>query len=191
MYTIATLHDLRRHLNLEVTESAADDDLLRNLEDASHLIESLTERRYCPRIETIQVSLDPENPRELILPDDLLELHAIADEGGEIDLADIRALPNDGEAPASILQLVNGAAFRFSSSPIDALAVSGIWGWHDRWSRAWRDSGDTVLDDTLAAGASVINVGDVTAEDQDGFSPRFHVGHLLRIESEYLQGDSD
>ena len=52
MYTIATLTDFRRHLNLSDTDTDADHDLLRALQKASHFIESLTQRRYCPYIET-------------------------------------------------------------------------------------------------------------------------------------------
>ena len=42
MYTIATLEDLRRHLNLGEGDRGSDDALLRALQDASHLIESAT-----------------------------------------------------------------------------------------------------------------------------------------------------
>ena len=52
MYTIATLQDLRRHLQLEETDRAADADLQQALQKASHLIETLTGRRFCPFLET-------------------------------------------------------------------------------------------------------------------------------------------
>ena len=187
MYTIATLHDLRRHLNLGDTDNADDETLRRTLQQASHLIESLTGRRFCPHVATRMVSLDPSNPRELILPADLLELRAISDGGGELDIAAISRLPSGKDAPASILQRTDGAPFRASESRSDTASVSGVWGWHDRWSNAWRDSGDAVDDGTLSADATVVSVSDTTEANQDGLSPRFHVGHLLRIESEYLR----
>ncbi len=187
MYTIATLHDLRRQLNLSAADTADDADLLRRLEEASSLVESMTLRQFCPQLATRSISIDPAHPQELILPDDLLELHAIRDDGGTIELAKICRLPSDQDLPASVLQRADGAPFRFSDSPSDAVNVTGIWGWHDRWSVAWRDSGDTVGDNPLSATATVISVSDVAGLDQDGFRPRFHVGHLLRIAAEYLR----
>ena len=187
MYTIATLHDLRRQLHLADADAAHDDELLRTLQEASHLIESLTGRRFCPQLATRTLSLDPRNPRELTLPADLLELRAISDGGGELDLAEIRLLPADRDAPASLLRRRDDGLFRNNESDADALRISGVWGWHDRWSQAWRDSGDSVGDAALSATASTIGVSDAMAADQDGARPRFQVGHLLRIEGEYLR----
>ena len=187
MYTIATLHDLRRHLQLADTDTADDDKLLRNLQQASHLIESLTGRRFCPYLATRAVTLTPSNPSALILPADLLELTAISAGGGALDIAEIRLLPPDQDAPASVLRRVDGSPFPLAVAQERDITVRGVWGWHDRWSTAWRDSGDTVSDAALLAEASVIHVNNTAAADQDGRSPRFHVGHLLRIDMEYLR----
>lgn len=187
MYTIATLEDLRRHLNLGDGDSGSDNDLLRALQEASHLIESATLRRYCPRVETLEVQPDRSNPSALILPDDLLELRAVNDDGGALDIADLVALPRQSDEPASILQLKQGAAFRFGLSADAPVSVSGVWGWHDRWSAAWRDSGDQVSEHALSASATLIGVSDSAGADEDGGRPRFHVGHLLRIDGEYLR----
>lgn len=187
MYTIATLEDLRRQLHLGDGDSDSDDALLRALQEASHLIESATLRRYCPRIETLEVRPDRSNPRVLILPDDLLELRAVNDEGGALDLADLVALPRQGDEPASILQLKPGGFFRLGLSPVGSVSVSGVWGWHDRWSQAWRDSGDHLSEHALSASSTLIDVAESEGADEDGARPRFHVGHLLRIDGEYLR----
>lgn len=187
MYTIATLEDLRRQLNLGDADSGSDGALLRALQDASHLIESATLRRYCPRVETLDVKPDRSNPSALILPDDLLELRAVNDDGGAIDLADLVALPRQGDAPASILQRKRGAAFRLGLSPVASVSVTGVWGWHDRWPTAWRDSGDQVSENPLTASATQLGVADSEGADEDGGRPRFHIGHLLRIDGEYLR----
>ena len=188
MYTIATLHDLRRHLNLAPTDASSDADLLRCLQQASHLIESLTQRRYCPTVGSRRASVQPTNPEELILPDDLLTLTSLHNgDGSSMRLEDVRRVPSHSDVPASVLQLVNGARFVYDESPVDAISISGIWGWHDRWARAWRDSGDAVQDDPLSASAATLSVADADGADLDGISPRFQVGHLLRIESEYLR----
>lgn len=188
MYTIATLHDLRRHLNLAPTDTSSDDDLRRCLQQASHIIESLTRRQYCPTVESRRASMQPTNPEELVLPNDLLVLTALSNgDGGSISLHDVRRAPSHPDVPASVLHLVNGARFVYSQRPINAISITGIWGWHDRWSRAWLDSGDAIQDNPLSASATTLNVADVDGTDRDGISPRFQVGHLLRIESEYLR----
>ncbi|MDE2748341.1 MAG: hypothetical protein OXI34_05215 [Chloroflexota bacterium] len=187
MYTIATLEDLKRHLNLGANDDRDVDDLLRALQEASHLIESATGRRYCPRVETLYARLDPSDPRALLLPDDLLELRAISDDGGAIDLADIRMLPGNADAPASILQRKQGEAFRPGLGSAGSVSISGVWGWHDRWSAAWRESGDKVRYRSLTASTTIFNVDDISGADEDGARPRFHVGHMLRIDGEYLR----
>lgn len=187
MYTIATLEDLRRHLNLEAGDSGSDGDLLRALGEASRLIESTTQRRYCPRVETLEARPVRVNSSAVILPDDLLELRAVRGEGGAIDLADIGMLPGHSDEPSSILQLKSGASFPLGFSGVNAVSVTGVWGWHDRWSAAWRDSGDRVSDNAMTAHAARLNVADSAGADGDGVHPRFHVGHLLRIDGEYLR----
>ena len=48
MYSIASLHEFRRHLQLTETDTSADTDLRLALEKASHLIESLTAEALLP-----------------------------------------------------------------------------------------------------------------------------------------------
>lgn len=187
MYTIATLEDLRRRLKLADDDTGSDDELLRALAEASHLVESASGRRFCPRLATLEVRPDAADPRALILPDDLLELRALNDDAGALDLADIAQLPGHGDEPASVLQLNRGLEFRLGLHPARSVSVSGVWGWHDRWTQAWRDSGARVQGGGLAAAATVIPVRDSHAADADGLRPRFHVGHLLRVDAEYLR----
>ena len=188
MYTLATLHDLRRHLNLAPTDTSSDADLMRCLRQASHIIESLTRRQYCPAVESRRATMQPANPETLVLPNDLLALTALSNgDGSSISLNDVRRTPSHPDVPASVLHLVNGARFVYRQTPVHAIGVTGIWGWHDRWSRAWLDSGDAIQDDPLPASAAALSVADVDGTNRDGLSPRFQVGHLLRIESEYLR----
>ena len=181
MYSIASLHEFRRHLQLKETDTSADTDLRLALEKASHLIESLTGRRYCPFLETRSLTIDGSNPRELILPDDLLELISINAERQILSGDTVRRVPSRADLPASVLILNEGEVFN------GEVSITGIWGWHDRWTRAWRKSGDHIVDIDVTADAIWIQVDDVDGEDQDGISPRFQVGQLLRVENEYLR----
>lgn len=178
MYTIASLHEFRRHLMLSADDTSADVDLLRSLQEASHTIESATQRRYCPRLATLLVDYDAAERGEIVLPDDLLELRTISDQSGEIDTRRIRRLPQDADLPASILQIQNGI--------VGALSIRGIWGWHDRWTTAWRRSGEK-LTSKLNAHDKTLEVADAAGRDASGASPRFQVGQLLRIADEYLR----
>jgi len=187
MYTIATLDDLRRRLRLLQDETAADQDLLRSLQQASSLVESLTQRRFCPRLDSITIPLAAIPQREIALPDDLLELRSIHSADNSLPHTQFRLLPQNPDEPAGILQHSAGQPFPASWKGKGELRIQGIWGWHDRWRSAWRVSGDHVQGSALTETARVITVRDSAGEDEDGLQPRFHIGHILRINEEYLR----
>ncbi len=187
MYTIATLYELQRHLGLRDIDAATAANLRQVLQKASHLIETLTQRRYCPYLESRKVTVDVKTPRELILPDDLLQLQAIRrGDGSSITLDDVRRVPDHPDLPASLLIATDGAA-GFSGGTDAALTLTGVWGWHDRWTQAWSDIGDSVRDNPLSARATSISVDDADGIDDAAGAPRFQVGQLLRIDDEYLR----
>lgn len=187
MYTIATLEDLRRQLKLGDEDRGSDDHLLRALEEASHHIESATARRYCPRIETLDIAPDEANPRSLPLPDDLLELRVVRDDSGDLDLARISVIPGHQDEPAFLLLYRGGAVFRAGYGGTKGVSVTGVWGWHSRWTSAWRDSSERIGRNALSANSQRIGVQNSNGANADGFRPRFQVGHLLRIDGEYLR----
>lgn len=188
MYTIATLYDIRQYLNLADEDTTSDEALLKALQQASHIVESVTHRRYCPHVESRIASIDLRHPTELILPDDLLSIESLTNGDGTVmSLDDVQLIPEHNDIPSSRLVLINGTSFVYSDSAINAVSISGTWGWHDRWSQAWRDSDDTLTDNPLSANATTLSVNDTDGADGDGFSPRFQVGQLLKIESEYLR----
>lgn len=189
MYTIATLHQIRQRLGLASSDTADDNKLLVALQSASALIERLTNRRFCPRIDTVEHHASPFDTTELLLDDDLLELTTLTNgDGSVIPGSTIITIPDSGgNSPISIIKLVNGAAFVWDETPIHAIQVTGIWGWHNRWSQAWRGSADTVQNNPLSSSATNLTVADADGTDAENESPRFQVGQLIRIESEYLR----
>ena len=187
MYTIATLYELQRHLGLSDIDAATAADLRHALQKAGHLIETLTQRRYCPYIQSREAPVDPNTPSELILPDDLLQLTAIRrGDGSAIQLDEIRRVPDQPDLPASLLIATSDGA-GFSAGTDNPLSITGVWGWHDRWTRAWQDSGDSVRDASLSARATSISVDAADGLDAASGAPRFQVGQLLRIDDEYLR----
>lgn len=188
MYTLATRHAMRQYLQLADDDTADDIELMQALQRASLMIESITHRHYCPSVTTLTASINTDNPTLLILPDDLLSLITLTNGDGTMILPEhIQHIPNDSDQPASALHLINGEAFIYDASPHNAISIHGIWGWHDRWSIAWRDSTDTVQDAPLSDNTTTITITDTYGVDEDGFSPRFQVGQLLQLESEYMR----
>lgn len=188
MYTLATLYQLRRRLGLDATDTGDDDRLLAALQAASAEIEHAANRRFTPHRATLKHSITPRYPTELLLSDDLLDLDALTNGNGQpIDLNDIQLIPDTGlDGPVSLLRLENGAAFVWEESPLFAVTVSGLWGWHDRWSRAWEYSRQS-LQVALNATDELLSVNDAAALNTATHSPRFQVGQLIRLEAEYLR----
>lgn len=188
MYTLATLYQLRRRLGLESSDTSDDDRLLAALQAASAEIEHAANRRFTPHQASLQHSITPRYPTELLLNDDLLDLHTLTDGTGQaIDLNDVYLIPDSAlDGPVSLLRLVNGAVFTWAESPLFAVEVSGIWGWHDRWSRAWEDARDS-LQAPISTTDEQIHLADTDALNSATRSPRFQVGQLIRIEQEYLR----
>lgn len=173
MYTLATIDQLRARLGLDPDDSADDERLGRALTAATSRIERDSGRRFTPRLATLPHRA--RHPRDLILLDDLLQLQRLSNgDGHEIDLRDTETLPAAAEGSVSILRL--RGAQRFSGPA--AVQVSGIWGWHERWSQAWRREVDRLQDDSLPAAATTLRVND---------SGRFQPGQLLRLGDEYLR----
>jgi hypothetical protein len=189
MYLLATLHQLRQRLGLSDGDTGDDARLLMALQAASAQIEAAAGRRFSPRVATIEHDVHPRHSTELLLDDDLLQLDTITNgDGSSINTLDVITVPDSTmDGAISVLRLIGGQAFVWDESPLRAVRVSGIWGWHDRWTRAWRDSADTVQDNPLGATATTITVSDADGVDGHNTAPRFQVGQLLRVEDEYLR----
>lgn len=184
MYTLNTLYALRARLGLATSETSDDARLLAALQAAAAQVERAAGRRFCPRQATLQHTV--HYATELLLDDDLLELTTLTNgDGSTIPLDNVILLPDD--APAGGVLLMAGSSFTWAQSPVQAVSINGLWGWHDRWGEAWRNSADTVQNNPLNSSATSLTVADADGLDSDGETPRFQVGHLLKIESEYLR----
>ncbi len=86
--------------------------------------------------------------------------------------------------PVFYLHLLTGGSWSdFGDDWIEAIAVTGTWGYHSRYSEAWLSSGDTVQDNPLTNSATTLTVNAVQANNL----ARFSAGQLLQIESEWLE----
>ncbi|MBC8172183.1 MAG: hypothetical protein H7X77_10940 [Anaerolineae bacterium] len=176
------LDTLKLHLGLEsASVTAADVERLQiALRAATAQLEQIAGRRFVPRRATLNHAFD--QPTELLLDDDLLELTSLTNGDGEaIDYADIELIGN------GILHLRNGAMFNTGSAgEVKPIAVEGVWGWHDNWTEAWRLSGDMIDEVLSPAGTTTLPVQDADGSDPFGNTPRFRVGQLLRVSLEYI-----
>jgi hypothetical protein len=75
----------------------------------------------------------------------------------------------------------------FDGEYIDAISVTAYWGFRSRFNEGWISANDTVLDNPLLVGATTLTVADADGADVYGYTPRFSIGQLLRIESEYVE----
>lgn len=181
-YTFAALDDLRLLLGLRADETSDDRRLLDLLTAASTGIEQLTGRRFLPRRAVFTLDA-PRAGAPLLLPDDLLQLISLSDARGEIPLDDLTL--NADQPPYYAIESASG--WQWQNSRRDALTITGIWGWHPDWPRAWIGSNDEVRDDLLTGASGSVTVVDVAAADVMARTPRFQVGQIVRIGEEYLQ----
>lgn len=185
MNLYATLPELRRVLALAGDQTADDDVLLMLLGAAAELIDAYTGRRFTPvhAARTYAVT----DPGMLALDADLLALESVTNgDGSTIPLSAIHVGPAGAAVGAWLALDRTQAAFTHTGDPLDAIQVTGVWGYHPAWADAWADSGDSVQDDPLAADAATLTVEEADAPLPTGFWARFAVGQLLRIEDEYL-----
>ena len=184
MYTLSTLYALRARLGLSASETADDARLIYALGAAAAQIERAAGRRFSPHVAARPHTVS--GATQLLLDDDLLELTALTNgDGSTINLNSV--LPLLGTPPYSGLLLTDGEVFVWDQTRVGAITVSGIWGYHDRWADAWRDTSDTLQDNPLSDTATTLTVTDADGADVQTESPRFQVGHLLKIEDEYLR----
>lgn len=203
MNVYATAAEVKRMLGsgVEPGKEARDEDVfLQFCIDASRMFDTWVtngvqpKRRFYPKVATKTFDHPGGSPTELGLRDDLLELTTLTTKNGatSIPTGDVvltSPTGNANQSPFARLKLKeNGSVttYTFNGTVLGANSVTGIWGFHDDWSEAWQDSGDSVQDDPLSAGVTTITVTDADGNDINGLPFRFKRQQLIRIESEYL-----
>jgi len=197
MTKYCTLDFAKSELDTSGTSKTLDDaQIVRYIEDTSQRIDGILQpiRRYkkrpffAPYIESRSVVVYPHNVNTydgiLNLNMFLLSLTSIL-AGAEDVSSQVIAYPA-GFAPYYQLQITttNYTWYTLEQSPTvsrlhpNPLTITGIWGWHDDWANAWIDT--STLNGNVNSSATTIDV-------KAGEGSLFSVGHMLQIDSEYME----
>lgn len=191
MYNYITLAAVKRYIGGGI-DTSDDNRLLDYIEWAARLVEWWKGRRYDPRAE-IRVYDTPHpggsmfgvydasfmagaSNHVLRLDDDLLEVVELTNGDGSVILGADYVLEPANIHPKNRIRLRSSQIWLESDSgPEQAISLSALWGYHDRWGDAWKTA-DTVQDDPLSSNAVTVTITDAT---------KFEAGQLVRIGSEY------
>ncbi|MBK9496820.1 MAG: phage gp6-like head-tail connector protein [Xanthomonadales bacterium] len=186
----ATLTQVRAYLKLDTAETGDDALLTDFIRSSSRYCDTRSGTHFYPLIETRYFDV-PENRRMLQFDDHLLELTSATNgDATAITLSDLLY------HPATIYPKY-GTSLKAQSSQVwtsdtygeceQVIALTGVWGYHDDYSRAWVLSGDAVADALgLNASVTTINVTNASGAANDLIGPRFQAGQLIKVDSEYI-----
>lgn len=162
--------------SLANANQTTDDALLLDvIRDVSQQIDDITGRHFYPVSEDRNYDMIPGTHR-LVVDDDLLAVTALTNgDGTTIASTDYKLYPLNVTPKFEIQLLTTQTHWQEASTgePWAALTVGGIWGYHPRYSDAWRNTGTT----SASATSAETNIPATTTANP---------GDLLMIGAEYL-----
>jgi len=197
MTSYCTLSDARTERKTRSTDTTDDSQLRRYIAQVSRRIDSAVGSRmrpaFAPYLESRQYLITGRNVdshyNTFLMKDYCLELTAVV--RGSTTITSTTELYNPYNNVAQALRITSWGSSWYDSlsgsdTPPAFVTVTGYWGWNEDWANAW-SSVDTVKDGAgINASITTITVDNVDGADLDGFTPRFSAGHLIKIDSEYL-----
>lgn len=184
--TYAALDQFRARQNLAAADTTDDTRMLTKLRAASAQIDRYLGRSFAPTVATRK--FDYRSVRTLLFrTGDLLELTTLTNGDGSVIDPNAAILLGGIGGPYYGIELdVTKAFFLYLTTRTRAISVTGVWGWHDDYLNAWRASGDALTSFGISAASTSITVANAAGADGWNNSPRFQVGQLLRVETEYM-----
>jgi hypothetical protein len=185
--TYATLDALRSRFGLAASDTGDDARLLDKLRQATSQIERYTGRSFSPLVATRK--FDYQDRRTLIFRGfDLMALTSITNGDGATVIDSSAIIPLGGDVgPIWGVELdLTLAYFYYLTTKTRCIQVTGIWGWHDDYANAWKSSGDAIPGGGINSSATSFTVSSVSGADAWNLTPRFQVGQLLKVDSEYM-----
>lgn len=199
-YAYATLFELREYMRVSSADTDDDTELTRWLLTASRIIEARCRRRFDIRYETIwhdvptlitpygMQILDYRN-LGLRLASDLIELVSVTNgDLTSILTTDITIHPIH-IYPKNLLKIKPSSDSSWASSSDgnteQVIGVTGWWGFHKQIYSMFVDSND-ILGAAINASVTTMTVTDYDGVSEDGVSPRFQIGQILKIDDELI-----
>jgi len=178
MQSLIGLTRLTRHLGLEADSLDENESqrLVLAQSAATDGLERLTGRWLLPRVLSVTLTPLARVRDSLALPHDLLELLSVTDDGLVVPLDALEHTP-DG-----LLRRTDGDAFRAES-----VTVRALWAYHPEPTHAWRDSATQTTSVIGELSPGVVVVGTTDSSDSLGLTPRFDVGHMMRLHDELMR----
>lgn len=173
-----TLAQVRQEVQLTSGETSDDALLAMIIRRASRLIDERTFRWFYPLIATRYYDY-PDDLHTLDLDADLLSCTSLVIDGTTtVAASDYLLYPLNSVVKSRIqLDLSRGYFFSYSDTRQKAIAVTGVWGWHDDYANAYEASGQAVGGTGMTDSSTTVTVASAAA-----FSPR----QTIQIESELL-----
>ena len=183
MIPYSTLDQLKEYLSLSSEQDSDDSFLLRCLHLAKATIDDKTNREFIPR-RTVLYYDDPAGS-SLCVGEDILEVKGLADYGGTSVLTNFFLTSGDdhNDSPYSFVNLSNSCSFGYSSDRMKSVFLSAIVGYREDYSRSWESV--TSLPSNISLSTTAMSAASGIA-DSWGIPSRISVGHLLRIDSEFV-----
>ena len=194
MNLYATLAQLKAALD-NLTSTTYDTALVTSLRHAARLVDAASGRQFYPELDTRYV--DGNGREDLWLPWPVLAITtcSISQDYAVTYTALVAETDywvSDGvtweATPYQMLFMNPNGSYDYWYNYRRAVKLVGVFGYHRDYAHAWEASGDSVQDAAgITAAATSITVSDADGADAQGVTPRFSVGSLLKIESEYIE----
>ncbi|HEB28752.1 MAG TPA: hypothetical protein ENI05_13485 [Porticoccus sp.] len=166
---------------------------------ATGKVNLITRQCFSPRIDTINYTATlkgrhiSNKHNRLYLRDKLVELTSVilADNTELVIDTDVSVRPKSG-VPASMLQMLAASTSSWldtgGNDPYEGIKVKGVWCWRERYvDEGWQTTNDAVADaEGISNTVTSITVADVEGISYLGGTPRFSMGQMIKVGSEYM-----
>ena len=138
-------------------------------------------REYEVRLDNV------DNGRNVfILPsgETLLSLTSVTLNGTAV--SGVSAYPSTRSPIKMVRRTDNVSWYENGTDDPPAVVISGVWGYHRFYSRAWA-SVDALAAAITTTTATTFTVADVDGDDEYGFNPRISAGNLAKVDDEIME----
>lgn len=173
-----TVAKLKAYKDTTSTLTASDGLFLDFIRQVSREIEDISNRLFYPRIELHYFDI-PRRSYDLNFDHDLLEVTTLTNgDGIVIGPTNYKLYPLNDTPKRKLTLLPIQYAWQYSTNgtPFGAISLNGVWGYHDDYGNAWKDTGATLS-------AAISTTGATTATTQTGL---VFAGDLLKIGTEFF-----